>query len=139
MCVIGLCAWASCQIRKIAGCACAGNAGNVFRATAGYRSRHASRHVRPRTCRDACRDRSPAVSFELGGGENIPGIPGACATHDFTYLVRGPWIYACIWSYLFHLGVITDIRQNLRFVTHYSNVYLSNTNRSIKSASVVTG
>ena len=31
---------------KIAGCACAGNAGNVFPATASYRSRHASRHVR---------------------------------------------------------------------------------------------
>ena len=31
---------------KIAGCACAGNAGNVFPATAGYGSRHASRHVR---------------------------------------------------------------------------------------------
>ena len=27
--------WASCQIRKIAGCSCAGNAGNVFPATAG--------------------------------------------------------------------------------------------------------
>ena len=27
--------WASCQIRKIAGCACTGNAGNVFPATAG--------------------------------------------------------------------------------------------------------
>ena len=31
------------------------------------------------------------VSFEVGGGENVPGIPGACATHDFTYLIRGPW------------------------------------------------
>ena len=39
--------WASCQIRKIAGCACAGNAGNVFPASAGSRSRHASSHVRP--------------------------------------------------------------------------------------------
>ena len=28
-------AWASCQIPKIAGCPCAGNAGNVFPATAG--------------------------------------------------------------------------------------------------------
>ena len=27
-------------------CACAGNAGNVFPATGGKRSRHASRHVR---------------------------------------------------------------------------------------------
>ena len=22
----------------------------------------------------------------------VPGIPGACATHNFTYLARGPWI-----------------------------------------------
>ena len=29
-----------------------------------------------RTCRDACRD--------------VPGIPGACATSNFTYLVRSP-------------------------------------------------
>ena len=34
------------QIRKIAGCASAGNAENVSPATAGLRSRHASRHVR---------------------------------------------------------------------------------------------
>ena len=38
--------WASYQIRKIVVCACAGIAGDVFPATAGYRSRHASRHVR---------------------------------------------------------------------------------------------
>ena len=25
------------------------------------------------------------------GGENVPGTPGACATRNFTYLVRGPW------------------------------------------------
>ena len=25
-----------------------------------------------------------------GGGENVPGIPSACATRDFTYLTRGP-------------------------------------------------
>ena len=24
------------------------------------------------------------------GGENVPGIPGACATRNFTYLARGP-------------------------------------------------
>ena len=44
-----------------------------------------------RTCRDACRDRYIAVSFEVGGGENLAGIPGTCATRNFTYLVRGPW------------------------------------------------
>ena len=24
--------------------------------------------------------------------KNVPGIPGACATHNFTYLARGPWL-----------------------------------------------
>ena len=38
--------WASWQIRKIVCCACVGNAGNVFPATAGWRSRHKSRYVR---------------------------------------------------------------------------------------------
>ena len=32
-----------------------------------------------------------SASLSCGGGENDPGIPGACATHNFTYLVRGPW------------------------------------------------
>ena len=40
-----VCTWASCQIRKIAGCACAGNAWNVFPATNFKGNRHASRHV----------------------------------------------------------------------------------------------
>ena len=48
----GIGQWASCQVRKIKGCACAGNAGNVFPATAGQLSRHA-------------------------GEENVPGIPHA--------------------------------------------------------------
>ena len=29
-------------------------------------------------------------SLTHGGGENVPGIPSACATRDFTYLARGP-------------------------------------------------
>ena len=29
-------------------------------------------------------------SLTHGGGENVPGIPGACATRSFTYLARGP-------------------------------------------------
>ena len=31
-----------------------------------------------------------------------PGIPGACATHDFTYLVRGPC--TCLRGYIGHCG-----------------------------------
>ena len=30
-------------------------------------------------------------SLIRGGGENIPGIPGTCATCNFTYLARIPW------------------------------------------------
>ena len=30
-------------------------------------------------------------SLTRDGGENVPGIPGACTTHSFTYLARGPW------------------------------------------------
>ena len=85
--------WASYQIHKIAGCACAVNARNVFSRHRGLaiptciraRAWHAWR-----TCHDACGDRWLAVSFKVGGGENVPVIPGACATHNFTYLVRGP-------------------------------------------------
>ena len=29
-------------------------------------------------------------SLTRGGGENVPGIPGACATRSFTHLARGP-------------------------------------------------
>ena len=29
-------------------------------------------------------------SLTHGGGESVPGIPGACTTRNFTYLVRGP-------------------------------------------------
>ena len=40
------------------------------------------------------------------GRENVPGIPGACATRNFTYLVRGPYkdiviIYVLSWDRLF--------------------------------------
>ena len=30
-------------------------------------------------------------SLTRGGGENVPGIPGACANRSFTCLARGPW------------------------------------------------
>ena len=30
-------------------------------------------------------------SLARSGGVNVPGIPDACATRNFTYLARGPW------------------------------------------------
>ena len=38
-------------------------------------------------------------SLTSGGRENIPGIPGAWETHNFTYLVRGPWLM-CVRSWI---------------------------------------
>ena len=32
------------------------------------------------------------LSGSLTRRENVPGIPGACATRNFAYLVRSPWI-----------------------------------------------
>ena len=52
-----------------------------------------------RTFRDACRDRLQKVSFEVSGGENDPGFPGACTNHNFTYLIRGScWWNPCTWN-----------------------------------------
>ena len=39
-------------------------------------------------CRDACRDRLPAVSVYFDGTENVPGVTGACH----------PWAYAHLLS-----------------------------------------
>ena len=37
-------------------------------------------------------------SLNSDGGENVPGIPGACATLNFMYLARGP-LRASLWSH----------------------------------------
>ena len=68
------------------GCAYAGDAGNVFPITAGERSRHASRHVRHARAVIA----NYRFPLKSAAGGNVPGIPGACATCNFTYLVRDP-------------------------------------------------
>ena len=86
--------WVSCQIRKIAGCACR-DAGNVFPANEfkgnhqlaipAYITARASRHVR-----DARAVMHVGIANPLWQ-ENYPGIHGACATLNFTYLARGTW------------------------------------------------
>ena len=57
----------------------------ISKETAGYRSRYASRHVR-----DARAVMHVGIANPRRRG-NVPGIPGACATRNFTYLARGPW------------------------------------------------
>ena len=63
--------WVSYQIRKIAGCACAGNAGNVFLRRRPQRKPLVSDPgMHHGTCRDACRDRLQAVA-----GKTFPAFP----------------------------------------------------------------
>ena len=38
-------------------------------------------------------------SLTPGGGQNVPGIPGACTTCNFAYLAKGPWAQN-IWTEL---------------------------------------
>ena len=71
--------WASYQIRKIAGCACAGNAGNVS-----PRRRFQRKPLvgDPGMHHGTCVTHVPwcmSGSLTCGDGENVPGIPGACA------------------------------------------------------------
>ena len=73
---------ASYPIRKIACCACAGNAGNVFPATDFKWNLVSDSGMHHGTC-------VTHVPWWLtrGGGENVSG---ACATHNLAYLIRGP-------------------------------------------------
>ena len=71
--------WASCQIRKIEGCACAGNAGKDFPRR---RIRRKPWVSDPGMHHGTCVTHVPwcmSESLTHGGGENVPGIPGARA------------------------------------------------------------
>ena len=71
--------WVSYQIRKIADCACAGNAGNVFPRRRFQRKPLVSD---PGMHHGTCVTHVPwcmSRSLTCGDGENVPGIPGACA------------------------------------------------------------
>ena len=68
--VVTVSPWASCDIRKIAGCACAGNSGKVFPATDSCRSRYASR-----TCRDNAGIANPRLPLKSVAGKKFPALP----------------------------------------------------------------
>ena len=82
--------WTSYQIRKTAGCACTGNAGNVFPIT-DFQSKPLVND--PGMHRGTCVTHMPwcmSGSLTRGGGENVPGIPDAYGTRNFIYLARSP-------------------------------------------------
>ena len=96
--------WAYCQIHKIAGCACAGNAGNVFPR---HRLQGKPLVSDPGMHHGTCVTHVPwcmSGSLTRGGWENVPGIPGACApailriwqeahTSDVTLKIMGSVYY----------------------------------------------
>ena len=77
------------QIRKIAGCTCAGNAGNVFsNIDSKWKPLISDIGMHHDTCVTHV-PRCMSGSLIRGGRENIPG---ACAFRNFAYLVKSPWI-----------------------------------------------
>ena len=80
--------WASYQICKIVGCASAGNAGNVLPR---HRLQRKPLVSDPDMHHGTCVTHVPCCmsgSFTRGGGENVPGIPGACANLIFYVSVK---------------------------------------------------
>ena len=84
--------WASYQICKIAGCACAGNAGNVFPHRRCQRKPLVSdpgmHHGTCVTHVSWCM----SGSLTCGDGENDPSIPDACATAILRIWQEAHWI-----------------------------------------------
>ena len=80
--------WASYQISKISGCACAGNE-RFPRHRLNKKSLVSDPGMHHGTCVTHV-SWFMSGSLGCGGGKNVPGIPGACATRSFAYLVRGP-------------------------------------------------
>ena len=116
--------WASCQIRKIVGCACAGNAGNVFPCRRLQRKLLVSD---PDMHHGTCVTHVPwcmSGSLTRGVGENVPGIPGACA----------PAIL-CIWQEAHcsdHLGGMMTSWHGIAFLIT-SLVWAKTTNTSCRA------
>ena len=90
--------WASYQIGKIAGCACAGNAGTFSPAVDFKGNRYLANPAcitarALRTCRDACRDRLPAVA-----GKTFPAFPAHAHMQFYLSGKRPIHRVRCWWS-----------------------------------------
>ena len=120
--------WTSYQIRKIAGCACAGNAGNVFPRRRFQRKPLVSD---PGMHHGTCVTHVPwcmSGSLTCGDGENVPGIPSACAPAILRIWQEAHW--GCIY---FQSQVLADV-QSLQSSTNPVNVSTS-TKRSVVNQS----
>ena len=100
--------WASYQIRKIAGCACAGNAGNVFPR---HRFQRKLLVSDPGMHHGTCVTHVPwcmSGSLTCGDGENVPGIPGACAPAISRIWQEAHWDVLHSNNHVHHVGHSND-------------------------------
>ena len=109
--------WASYQINKIAGCACAGNAGNVFPRRRFKRKPLVSD---PSMHHGTCVTHVPwcmSGSLTCGDGENVPGIPGACAPAILRIWQEAHWQKDHFWTIIsYHVtSVANDVFNPLIF------------------------
>ena len=86
---------------KFAGCACARNAGNIYIYIYIPHHRFQSKPLAsdPDMHHGTCVTHVPwCMSGELtrGDGEKVPSIPGTCASVNFAYLARGPWLWVLL-------------------------------------------
>ena len=98
--------WASYQIPKIACCACAGNAGNVFPRRRFQRKLLVSD---PGMHHGTCVTHVPwcmSGSLICGDGENVPGIPGACAPAILRIWQEAHWSHYSLQSHCLNQGWI---------------------------------
>ena len=113
--------WASYQIRKLVGCACTGNAKEIFSR---HRLQRKSLVSDPGMHHGTCATHVPwcmSGSLTRGGGENVPGIPGACATWIFTYLARGPILpYNPHWEEM-HIPMVASFYNMFSYVCKLYN------------------
>ena len=140
--------WTSYQIRKIAGCACAGNAGNVFPRRRFQRKPLVSD---PGMHHGTCVTHVPwcmSGSLTCGDGENVPGIPGACAPAILRIWQEAHCMATLSWNQKINedvAGILSGIRNHLRptenmskFVnTHYNDVIMSAMTSQITSLTIV--
>ena len=122
-------AWVSYQIRKIADCACAGNAGNVFPRRRFQRKPLVSD---PGMHHGTCVTHVPwcmSRSLTCGDGENVPGIPGACAPTILRIWQEAHWHYFLTtdtrpqWNLLF--ATVNSGRQEINIHWSFQSVNIS--------------
>ena len=120
--------WASHQIRKIVGCACVGNAGNRLQMKPLIND--------PDMHHGTCVRHVPwcmSGSLTRGGGENVPGIPGACATRNSRYLARGPWCQTSsqdqlsdgVYFHMVHIEIIMCKWARVLIIWHDTDMHLT--------------